>query len=49
MTVSKALVLIFLYNIQNLLEDPFNQNSPDGIRLDDFKFLGLSSGGGFRE
>jgi hypothetical protein len=39
MTLSKALILICLYNIQGLLEDPFNQNSVDGIKLDDFQFF----------
>jgi hypothetical protein len=24
-----------------MLEDPFNQNSPDGIRVNDFRFLQL--------
>jgi hypothetical protein len=42
MTVFKALILIFLYNIQSSLEDPFDQNSPDGIKLNDFQFSGLS-------
>ena len=41
MTVTKALLLICLYNVQSLLEDPFNQNSPDAIRLNDFQFSGL--------
>jgi hypothetical protein len=41
MTVFKVLILIFLYNIQSSLEDPFNQNSPDGIKLMDFQFSGL--------
>ena len=38
MTFSKALILVCLFNIQRLLEDPFNQNSIDGIKLNDFKF-----------
>jgi len=38
MTEFKVLILISLYNVQGLLEDPFNQNSPDGIRLNDFRF-----------
>ena len=33
----KILILISLYNIQVLMEDPFNVNTPDGIRLDDFR------------
>jgi len=37
MTVMKILILISLYNIQVLMEDPFNVNTPDGIRLDDFR------------
>jgi hypothetical protein len=38
MTASKALFLISFYNIQGMLEDPFNQNSPDGIRVNDYRF-----------
>jgi hypothetical protein len=38
MTGLKLLILISLYNVQALMEDPFNQASPDGIRLDDFRF-----------
>lgn len=38
MTGFKALLLIFFYNIQNMLQDPFDQNSPDGIRVNDFRF-----------
>lgn len=37
MTAFKAFLLISFYNIQGMLEDPFNQNSPDGIRLNDFR------------
>ena len=40
MALFKAVILISLYNAQVLLEDPFNQNSPDGIRINDFKFTG---------
>jgi hypothetical protein len=39
MTAGKGLVLISLYNVQTFLEDPFNQNGPDDIRLDDFRFV----------
>jgi Kef-type K+ transport system membrane component KefB len=39
MTSAKSLFLISFYNIQKMLEDPFNQNSPDGIRLYDFQFV----------
>jgi len=38
MTGGKAIFLISFYNIQGMLEEPFNQNSPDGIRLNDFRF-----------
>lgn len=38
MTGGKAIFLISFYNIQGMLEDPFDQNSPDGIRLNDFRF-----------
>ena len=38
MSATKALVLISLRNVQTYLEDPFNQNGPDDIRLDDFRF-----------
>lgn len=38
MTLFKALILISFYNVQVLMEDPFDQNSPDGIRLNDFQF-----------
>jgi hypothetical protein len=41
MTAIKAFLLISFYNIQDMLEDPFNQNSPDGIRVNDFRFLQL--------
>ncbi len=34
----KVIILISLYNVQSLLEDPFIQKSPDRIRLDDFQF-----------
>ena len=40
MTGFKSLVLISIYNAQVQLEDPFNANSPDSIRLDDFQFRG---------
>jgi Kef-type K+ transport system membrane component KefB len=39
MTSAKSLFLISFYNIQKMLEDPFNQNSPDGIRVNDFQFV----------
>ncbi len=38
LTAFKALFLISFYNIQGMLADPFNQNSPDGIRVNDFRF-----------
>jgi hypothetical protein len=38
MCITKGLVLISLRNVQVYLEDPFNQNGPDDIRLDDFRF-----------
>ncbi len=37
-TVFKVIILISLYNVQVLMEDPFNQDTPDGIRLQDFRF-----------
>ena len=40
MSVFKAIVLISLYNAQVLLEDPFNQESPEGIKLLQFQFTG---------
>lgn len=39
MTASKGLILISFFNVQHLLENPFDQNGPDDIRLDDFRFL----------
>ena len=39
MTASKGLILISFFNVQHLLENPFDQTGPDDIRLDDFKFL----------
>jgi hypothetical protein len=39
MTASKGFILISFFNVQNLLENPFDQTGPDDIRLDDFKFL----------
>ena len=38
MTLFKVIILISFYNVQVLMEDPFDQNSPDGIRLNDFQF-----------
>ena len=38
MTVFKVLILISFYNVQVLMEDPFDPKSPDGIRLNDFQF-----------
>lgn len=37
-TAFKGLLFISLYNVEALLEDPFDQRGPDGIRLDDFGF-----------
>lgn len=39
MTASKGLILISFFNVQHLLENPFDQTGPDDIKLDDFKFL----------
>jgi len=44
MTAFKSFILIWLYNVQMYLEDPFNQKSPDSIRLKDFQFDGSISG-----
>jgi hypothetical protein len=38
MTGVKGLLLISLYNVEALMEDPFNQKGPDGIRVNDFRF-----------
>jgi len=38
MTGFKGFILISLCNVQKLLEDPFDQNSPEAIRLNDFRF-----------
>lgn len=38
MTGFKSLLLISLYNVQRLLENPFNQEGTDGIRVGDFVF-----------
>ena len=32
-------MLISLYNLQDLLEDPFDQMGMDDIKLDEFEFL----------
>jgi len=37
-TASKGFILISLYNVESLLENPFDQKGTDGIRLNDFKF-----------
>lgn len=42
MTGTKVFLLISFYNIQYMLEDPFNQNSPDGIRINDFRIMHTS-------
>ena len=34
----KAFILISLFNVQERIEDPFDQDSLDDIRLDDFRF-----------
>lgn len=34
----KAFILISLFNVQERIEDPFDQEGLDDIRLDDFKF-----------
>jgi len=41
MTAIKAFFLISFYNVQGMLENPFNQDSPDGIRVNDFRFANL--------
>ena len=41
MTAFKGFILISLCNVQTLLEDPFNQESPDAIRLNDFELARL--------
>lgn len=42
-TASKALILISFYNVQALLENPFNQKGTDGIKLGDFNlFAGMN-------
>jgi len=38
-TASKTFILISFYNVQALLENPFNQKGTDGIKLDDFNFF----------
>lgn len=38
-TAFKGLFLISFYNTLSMLEDPFNQKSPDGIRIYDFRPL----------
>jgi hypothetical protein len=38
LTIFKVLILISIYNVQRLLENPFNKKGTDGIRLDDFYF-----------
>jgi len=38
MTGFKGFILISFCNVQMLLEDPFNQDSPEGIRINDFRF-----------
>ena len=37
-TYFKGFLFVCLYNVQNSLEDPFDQNSVDSIRLHDFDF-----------
>jgi hypothetical protein len=37
-TFFKAFLFVCLYNIQCSLEDPFNEDGPDNIRLRDFEF-----------
>jgi hypothetical protein len=44
MTVFKGLLLISLCNVQRLLEDPFNPDGYDSIRLNDFQFTGSIAG-----
>jgi hypothetical protein len=42
MTFFKGLIFISLYNIQNFLVEPFNQQGADGVKLEDFAFNGLT-------
>lgn len=42
MTFFKGLIFICLYNIQDFLVEPFNQQGADGVKLEDFAFTGLS-------
>jgi hypothetical protein len=37
-SVVKSVFLISLVNVQEMLEDPFNQKGTDDIRMDDFAF-----------
>jgi len=37
-SVFKSIFLISLLNVQEMLEDPFNQSGSDDIRLEDFSF-----------
>jgi hypothetical protein len=41
MTAFKGFILISLCNVQTLLEDPFNEESPDAVRLNDFELAQL--------
>jgi hypothetical protein len=38
-TTFNGFLLISFFNVQHLLENPFNQTGQDGIRLNDFRFL----------
>lgn len=44
MTVFKGLLLISLCNVQMLIEDPFDPDGYDNIRLNDFRFTGSIAG-----
>jgi hypothetical protein len=37
-SVLKSVFLISLLNVQEMLEDPFNQSGSDDIRMEDFAF-----------
>jgi hypothetical protein len=37
LSAGKIIILVSLYNVQRLMEDTFNPNTPDAIRLEDFR------------
>lgn len=42
MTCFKGLIFICLYNVQNYLVDPFDQQGADGVKVEDFEFTGMT-------